>query len=283
MWIKAMKTTRKSRLQLWAAGLCIALLGSSLAYAESAPDALTRIRTAGVVHIATTFTSRPWSYLDDQNQPDGYDVAVSREIFKRMGVSNVEFVADKFANFVESLTTHKYDLVVSGMANTPDRARLVDFTDPYSVRDFRIWVNDQNTDIHDAQSLAGKSVGVSSGTSNELWAHRKLTQSDVKAYEGGGLLFTDLATGRLDSVIASYFVGKKTRIAGNLPIKPVGVPVTYSLGAIIVPKGDDTLRTEINGAIASMIADGSLQAIGKHYLGADYDVVGNMAKANADW
>ncbi|RZI54772.1 MAG: transporter substrate-binding domain-containing protein [Pseudomonas sp.] len=273
----------KSRLHLLTGLLCCLLLSTSNAHAESAPDALARIKAAGTAQVATTFTSRPWSYLDDQNQPDGYDVAVSREIFKRIGVAHVEFVADKFANFVESLKTHKYDLVVSGMANTPDRARLVDFTNAYSVQDFRIWVNDLNTDIHDAQSLAGRSVGVSSGTSNELWAHRKLRQSDVRAYEGGGLLFTDLATGRLDSVIASYFVGEKTRVAGNLPIKPVGEPVTYSLGAVIVPKGDDALRIAINGAIASMISDGSLQAIGKRYLGADYDVVGNMAKANAVW
>lgn len=59
----------------------------------------------------------------EQNEPDGYDVAVAKEIFKRLGVAKVEIVADKFANFVESLITVKYDLVVSGMADTPDRAK----------------------------------------------------------------------------------------------------------------------------------------------------------------
>lgn len=87
-------------------------------------------------------------------------------------------------------------------------------------------MNNSNQDILDVPSLAGKSVGVSSGTSNELWAHRKLKESEVRPYEGGELLFSDLSTSRLDSVIASNFVGEKTRVAGNLPIKAVGEPVT---------------------------------------------------------
>jgi len=266
-----------------AATIAGVLLCSTMALADQGQDSLARIKAAGTVQVATTFTSRPWSFIDEQNQPDGYDVAVSREIFKRIGVAKVEFIADKFANFVQSLSTHKYDLVVSGMANTPDRAAIVDFTEPYSVQDFRIWVNERTDDIHDIKTLADKSVGVSGGTSNELWAHKHLPQSEVRAYEGGGLLFADLATGRLDSVIASFFVGEKTRLAGNLPIKAVGEPVTYSLGAIIVPKGDDSLRLAINAALKDMINDGTLQAIGKRYLGADYDLIGNMAKANAEW
>ncbi|WP_341521436.1 transporter substrate-binding domain-containing protein [Pseudomonas sp. G.S.17] len=255
----------------------------SVASAQPADDTLKQLQAKGVVKVATTLTSRPWSYLNDQNEPDGYDVAVATEIFKRLGVVRVEIIADKFANFVESLTTAKYDLVVSGMANTPDRAKKVDFTVPYSVQDFRIWVSTSNQDIHDIPSLSGKSVGVSSGTSNELWAHRKLKESEIRGYEGGGLLFSDLSTRRLDSVIASFFVGEKTRTAGNLPIKAVGDPVTYSLGAIIVPRSNDSLREAIDVAIGNMIQDGTLQSIGQRYLGENYDLVGNMAKANADW
>lgn len=258
----------------------LSCLGVSSAFAET-DDSLSRIREAGVVRVANTQTSRPWSFIDDQNQPSGYDVAVAREIFKRIGVPKVEFVADKFTSFVDSIKTHKYDAVVNSLANTPERAKIVDFTEPYSVQAFRIWVSAKNTSIHDIPTLKGHSVGATSGTSNELWARRNLKESEIRTYEGGGLLYSDLVSGRLDSVIDSYFHGQKMIDVNQLPIKVVGEPVTYSLGAAIVPKGANALREAMNKAIADMIADGTLESYGKQYLGADYDVVGDMGKAQA--
>jgi cystine transport system substrate-binding protein len=244
-------------------------------------DSLSKLRQSGVVRVANTQTSPPWSFIDEQNQPTGYDVVVAREIFKRIGIPKVEFVADKFTSFVDSIKTHKYDTVINSLANTPERAKIVDFTSPYSVQAFRIWVSERNDDIHDIPSLKGHSVGATSGTSNELWARNNLKESEIRTYEGAGLLYSDLVSGRLDSLIDSYFHGQKVKEANGLPVKVVGEPVTYSLGAAIVPKGADALREAMNKAIADMTADGTLQKLGKQYLGADYDVVGDMTKAKA--
>lgn len=255
-------------------------LALNTAVAET-DDSLSKLRQSGVVRVANTQTSPPWSYIDEQNQPTGYDVAVAREIFKRIGIPKVEFVADKFTSFVDSIKTHKYDTVINSLANTPERAKIVDFTSPYSVQAFRIWVSERNDDIHDIPSLKGHSVGATSGTSNELWARNNLKESEIRTYEGAGLLYSDLVSGRLDSLIDSYFHGQKVKEANGLPVKVVGEPVTYSLGAAIVPKGADALREAMNKAIADMTADGTLQKLGKQYLGADYDVVGDMTKAKA--
>ncbi|WP_168189813.1 transporter substrate-binding domain-containing protein [Herbaspirillum sp. VT-16-41] len=245
----------------------------------AADDSLSRLQQAGVVRIANTQTSPPWSYLDDKNQPDGYDVAVAREIFRRIGVARIEFIADKFKNFVEGINARKYDVVVNSMARTPEREKVVDFTLPYTVQDFRIWVNASNTDIRDRASLKGKSVGASAGTANEMWAHKNLPDSQVRAYEGGGFLYNDLVSGRLDSVIDSYFNGYKMKTINNLPVKTVGAPLVYSLGAAVLPKHADALKAAMDKAITDMIADGTLQKIAQRYVSPDYDMVGNMKKA----
>jgi ABC-type amino acid transport substrate-binding protein len=106
-----------------------------------ADDSLARLQKKGVVLVANTQESPPWSYLDDDNEAAGYDVAVAREIFKRLGVAKVEFVADKFKNFIDGINAKKYDVVVNSLARTPERAKVVDFTVPYTVQDFRIWVH----------------------------------------------------------------------------------------------------------------------------------------------
>ncbi|OWT80284.1 cysteine ABC transporter substrate-binding protein [Achromobacter sp. HZ28] len=251
--------------------------------AHAADTSLDALLKQGSVRVANTQTSPPWSFLDANNKPDGYDVAVAQEMFRRIGIPKVEFIADKFKNFIEGINTKKYDVVVNSLARTPDREKIVDFTVPYAVQDFRIWVGQKNQDIHDAATLKGRSVGVSAGTSNELWARRNLPDSEIRTYEGGGFLYNDLISGRLDSVIDSYVHGNSVRTVNKLPIKPVGEPLVYSLGAAIVPKGADALRKAMDKALEEMAADGTLQKLGHKYVGADYDMVGNMKKATKAW
>lgn len=251
--------------------------------AHAADDTLNELRQRGVVRVANTQTSPPWSFLGPDNAPAGYDVAVAREMFRRIGIPKIEFVADKFKNFIEGINTRKYDVVVNSLARTPDREKVVDFTVPYAVQDFRIWVNEKNQSIRDAATLKGRSVGVSAGTSNELWARRNLPDSEIRTYEGGGFLYNDLVSGRLDSVIDSYVHGNSVRTVNKLPVKPVGEPLVYSLGAAIVPKGADTLREAMDKALTDMRNDGTLERYGHEYVGADYDMVGNMNKATKAW
>jgi cystine transport system substrate-binding protein len=172
-------------------------------------------------------------------------------------------------------------VVVNSMARTPERAKVVDFTEPYTVQDFRIWVAAANTDIKDAATLKGKSVGASAGTTNELWARNNLPQSEIRTYEGGGFLFNDLVTGRLDSVIDSYFNGYKMMSINKLPVKTVGEPLVYSLGAAVVPKNSPALLAAMNKAITDMVADGTLQKLAHQHVTPDYDMVGNMKKGAA--
>jgi cystine transport system substrate-binding protein len=264
-------------LQRTLAGAALALFAAT-AYAQ-ADDSLSRLQSKGVVVVANTQTSPPWSFIGPDNLPDGYDVAVAREIFKRIGIPKVEFVGEKFKNFIEGLNAKKYDVVVNSLARTDERAKVVDFTVPYTVQDFRIWVRKDNTSIVDRATLKGHSVGASSGTSNELWARNNLKESEIRTYDNGGFLYNDLAAGRLESVIDSYFHGHQMQTVNSLPIKTVGEPLVYSLGAAAVPKNTPALRAAMDAAIEAMIADGTLQKFAHKYVGDDYDMVGNMKKA----
>jgi cystine transport system substrate-binding protein len=259
--------------------LALVLAGTSHAQAE---DSLASLKQRGEIRIANTQSSPPWSFIDEQNAPTGYDVAVANEVAKRIGVPRVIFIADSFKNFVEGLKTDKYDLVMNDLTPTPERALQVDFSEPYGVEEFRIFLLDKNTDIHEREDLAGKSVGVTAGTSNESWSRKHLTQSDIRTYENGGLVFNDLANGRIDVVISSWFGGEKYRVANNLPLKAVGAPLTYQLSAAAMRKGSDSLKAAVNKAIAEMVADGTLDAYTRQFIGPDYQMTADIKKALAE-
>jgi len=246
-----------------------------------AADLLAQAKASGTLRVANTQSSPPWSMLDESNNPVGYDVAIAKEVGKRIGVPNVVFVADSFKNFVEGLKTGKYDLVMNDLTPTPAREQQVDFGDPYGVEDFRIFVPAGNTDIKGKDTLKGKRVGVVTGSSNETWARAHLKDSDIRSYDNGALIFNDLGSGRIDAVIISHFGGMKYANVNHLPVKEVGEPLIYQLSAPAIVKGQPALRTSVNKAIAEMMADGTIEAIAKKWVGSDYDMAGMIAKAKA--
>ncbi|WP_217550314.1 transporter substrate-binding domain-containing protein [Pantoea sp. GbtcB22] len=270
----------KTQLRLMALALGAVLSLSN--FAAAADNTLAELRAKGDIRIANTQASPPWSFINDQNKPDGYDVAMATEIAKRIGIPHITFVADTFKNFVEGLKTDKYDLVMNDLTPTPEREKQVDFSEPYGVEEFRIYVLDSNKDIHEQPDLAGKKVGATAGTTNESWSREHLTESDILAYDNGGLVFNDLSTGRIDAVISSYFGGERYRKANNLPIKAVGQPLTYQLSAAAIPKGHSSLKAAIDQAIQSMIADGTVAKLSQKYIGPDYQMVADIAKAKAE-
>lgn len=275
-----MNGDRKVRSVLFGLLAVAALLVSNVSSAQS-DSSLATIKKNGYITIANTQDDPPWSQLDANNQPAGFDVDVAREVAKRIGVPKVVFIADTFTNFVDGLRTHKYDIVVNSMAATAERRKIVDFSVPYAPQEFRLWVNERNSDIHEASDLPHKNIGVIAGTSNEVYARAHFTSSTIHNYDNAGFMYNDLATGRIDAVMEAHFSALKEKTVNHLPIKEVGKPVTISLGSIAVPKNEPSLLDAINKSIAGMIADGTLEKIGHKWFGADYDVVDDIHRGSS--
>ncbi|WP_318835774.1 transporter substrate-binding domain-containing protein [Burkholderia cepacia] len=239
------------------------------------------MKSEGTIRIANTQTSPPWSALDNNNQPAGYDVDVAREVAKRMGLK-VVFVGDSWNNFVQGLKSGKYDLVMCDLTPTSERAKQVDFSVPYGVEDFRIWVNEKNSTVRSPSDLAGKKVGVVTGTSNEVWSRSHLKNSIFVDYDNDGLLFSDLANGRIDATIQSHFGGLAQRDSNHLPVKEVGEPLTFQLSAAAMNKGNSALQNSVNRAVSEMLADGTIDRLGKKWVGSNYQMARYIKKAEEE-
>ncbi|MCA1323566.1 transporter substrate-binding domain-containing protein [Herbaspirillum sp. alder98] len=272
-----MKFNHFVRCILGAAALCCL---SHSAGAQIIPaDILANARATGVIRIANTQSSPPWSLLDDNLQPAGYDVEVAKEVARRIGIAKVVFVADSFKNFVDGLKVGKYDLVMNDLTPTVEREKQIDFSAPYGVEEFRIFVLKSNADIKDRPDLKGKKVGVTTGSSNETWSRANLKDSEIRTYDNGGFLFNDLGNGRVDAVISSHFGGMKYANVNKLPIKEVGKPLTFQLSAAGMVKGQPALKAAVSKAVNDMIADGTIDRLTRKWVGADYDMISDIKEA----
>ncbi|UFZ02748.1 transporter substrate-binding domain-containing protein [Bradyrhizobium ontarionense] len=243
---------------------------------------LVEMRTTGTMRVGVTLTSAPWTFLGGDNKPAGYDVEVAREVGRRLGIANVVFIGDSFKNFIEGLRTNKYDAVFNDLTPTPERATLVDFAEAYGVEDFRIFVKTGNTTIKALEDLKGKTVGVTTGTTNETWARANIPQAKIAGYENGSFIFQDLGFGRVDATIISHFGGLRYAKATNLGVTEIGGPLTYQLSAPAIRKGEPALKAAIDGAIREMLADGTIDRLGETIIGHDYKMSDAIAKAKAE-
>ncbi|WP_084687197.1 MULTISPECIES: transporter substrate-binding domain-containing protein [Rhizobium/Agrobacterium group] len=129
------KMKRKAELLGAVASVCFAMAGSSgAAHAQELPRVPSAIQEQGKVRVGTKCDYPPEGYLDNAGTPVGVEVAMGHQIAKYSFGENAvaEIVCVTSANRVPALLGNKVDLLIATMAIDPERAKVVDFTEPYA-------------------------------------------------------------------------------------------------------------------------------------------------------
>ena len=87
--------------------------------------------TPGTLTVATELPAPPFWIGDDYDHlTGGFEVDFSKELAKRLGINNVKFVEMPFSGLVAGQQC-PCDIDFSQVTITPDRDKVVDFTEPY--------------------------------------------------------------------------------------------------------------------------------------------------------
>ena len=242
------------------------------ANAEEAADAASAETAAlsdGVLTVGTNAEFPPFEYVDDNGEPDGFDIALIKAIGEKLGVE-VEVENMEFASLVSSIGS-KIDVAIAGMTVTEERQQSVDFSDAY-YEAVQYVILPADSEIATAQDLEGKTIGVQLGTTGDFIATDDIADTTVSQYNKGVDAVNDLINGRVDCVIidknpALVFASK---FEGQL-IALDGAQFDFSTEeyAIAMPKGEADLAEQINAALAEIKADGTFDELVKTYIEAE--------------
>ena len=98
---------------------------------EPAKDgSLARVKKAGKIVFAMSGGYPPFNFISPDDQLTGFDVEIGKEVAKRLGVK-YESVTTDWSGILEGLRSKRYDGIFGSMAVTPERLKVIDFTDPY--------------------------------------------------------------------------------------------------------------------------------------------------------
>ena len=275
-----MKTTIRKTL-IGALISAIACLGAPAFAGES----LDRVMSNGVIKIANEANWPPQSFLDDNNEMDGFDVDVAKDIARRLGVK-AEFVNPEWGVITAGNWAGRWDISIGSMTPTVERAKVLDFPAVYYYTPAAAAVHNDSK-AQKPSDLTGKVVGVSSNTTYEHYVLHELdifngpkftyhiTPGEIYSLENTSVLLEDLKLGdgvRIDGVVGNLPT-MLDAIKSGYPIRVLEPPVFYEPLAVAIDKGDKEFSDKLVAIVADMHEDGTLSRLSKKWYGVDYATV----------
>lgn len=228
--------------------------------------------------FGTDATYPPFESLDAGGKFTGFDIDITNALCDHMKVK-CTFVNQDFDGIIPALQAKKFDAIISSMSITPEREKIVDFTNKiYNTPPAIAIPKDSTLKEATDEALKGKTIGAQSSTTHANYASAHLKDAELKLYPSADEYKLDLSNGRIDAAIDDVVVLSEwvKSDAGNC-CKMLGTlksdPVINGVGAgIAIRKGDTALKDKLNAAIAAIRADGTYKKIQDKYF--DFNVYG---------
>jgi len=241
--------------------------GSNGGTASTAQNSLEAVKASGKLRIGTEGTYAPFTYHDASGKLTGFDVEITEEVAKRLGVEP-EFFETQWDGIFAGMDAKRFDVIFNEVSINEDRKVKYDFSEPYIVSKAVLIVSEDNNDIKTFADLKGKKAGQSL-TSNLSDIARK-NGAEIVATDGFNQAMDLLTSGRIDATVndgLSYLDLKKQK--PDVKIKVVDEIPEGSQSAAVFLKGNDELVKAVSDAIVEMKSDGTYLKISEKYFGAD--------------
>jgi ABC-type amino acid transport substrate-binding protein len=238
--------------------------------ASSTDTVWEHIQETGVIRVGTDPTWPPYQMLDDNNNIVGFEVDIANECAERLGLT-IEWNDVSFDSIILSVQQGQLDMGVSGFSITAKRLDQVSFTVPHSTTLGQVVMLKSTMEtkgITTVDSLEDfKTLGIKVGVQSGNVEQQELQDAGVEiaVWSESDAPFQDLVSAN-PSVQAVY---AETPITTNwiAQWQSEGIEASavyshpYYPVAFVVGKNSHTLLDKMDGVIAEMIFDGTIEQL----------------------
>jgi polar amino acid transport system substrate-binding protein len=237
-------------------------MSPSRVFAQTIED----IKQRGVVRIGVLSELPPWGFLDANGQLAGYDVDVGQLIAKKLGVK-AELSGMTVAARIAQVMTGKVDMLLATMGMYPDRAKVVQFTEPYAGLKI-ILLAKKAQKIEKLEDAAKLRIGVTRGAAQDTAITTGLPKgSDIRRFDDDSAVIQALISGQVEAIGANttYMINVK-KIFPNNDFEQKLVFNEQWMGIATKP-GQRQLNEALNKAIDELKKSGDLEAVSQKWIG----------------
>lgn len=238
-------------------------LAAIAAHAQSLPDLGGR-----TVVIVTENAYPPLQFIDPKTgDAIGWEYEAVEEMAKRLNFK-VEIQNTSWDAMIQSVSDGQYDMGMTGITIRDDRKEKVDFSDPYMHSEMRMLVRADEERFADEKEFAARDdllIAAQPGTTPFYVSVYDILDGNeanprIKLFETFGATVQALRSGDVDLVLTDGVAANGYVESSGGQLKVIGGPLGSEDFGFIFPKGSDLVEP-INAAIASMRADGTLDAL----------------------
>lgn len=220
----------------------------------------------GTLRMGTNATFPPYEFVGDDGSVQGIDADIAAAVADKLGMK-LEITDMEFDSLIPALQSDTIDIVLAGMTVTPERQESVDFSDSYA-KGVQVIIVKDGSDIASPDDLEGKSIGVQTGTTGDIYCTGDYGQENVKQFNNGPLAVAALMNDQIDCVVIDQEPAKNY-VAANSGLKILDTAYADEDYAAAMKKGNTELVEKVNGALKELEADGTLQSIVDKYITTD--------------
>jgi polar amino acid transport system substrate-binding protein len=230
-------------------------------------DTLDRIVATKVLRVGTNPGYAPFEMIDTDGNVIGFDPDVARYLASQMGNGvRVEFVKSDWDPIIANLNAGKFDVIMSGMTRTPERALRVAFTDPYFETGQALLVNrakwkpSPKLNWRDFDKT-GLVVATRLGTTGEIVARKLFQHATIKTLESESDAAMEVDAGRADVMVYDQpYVAIRTQESPERTFA-ILTPFTKEYLAMAVRPDDTRLRDWLDLTIFELKASGTYDSL----------------------
>ena len=237
---------------------------SSEAASTSAAAELTTVE-AGKLTMATNAAFPPYEMTTDAGEFEGIDIDTAKAIAEKLGLE-LDILDMDFDSALLAVQQGKSDIVMAGVTVNEDRLLVMDFTDSYATG-VQVVIVKEGSDVT-MDNMGEGLIGTQRGTTGNLYCTDDYGEEHVVAYDDGFTAVQALMNGQVDCVVIDNAPAQEF-VKNNAGLTILDTEYAVEDYAIGLNKGNTALLDAINGALAELISDGTVQSIVDKYITAE--------------
>ncbi len=245
--------------------------GAAVADAGDSPT-LKRIQERGVVNIGHRETSIPFSYIGPDNEAIGYSIDLCLKIVDaikaELGMDNIEvrYTPVTGQTRIPLIANGAIDMECGSTTNNLTRQKQVEYLPTTFITGTKI-ASKKGSGIEEIEDLAGKAIGLSSGTTNEKAIKAIIEKQGldvkivpVKDHSQGWLA---LETDRIDAYGSDdvLLFGLISKSKDPSQFQVTGRYLSFDPYALMVPRNDSTFERLGRVVMAGLMRSGEMKEI----------------------
>ena len=176
----------------------LAISMSACATETTKTESGVKVVKEGKLTVCTSLPYEPFEFQKDKKIV-GFDIDLMDKVAEANDLTvTVEVTAFEGIQTGQSLNTGQCDAAAAGMTITDERAKVIDFSDRYFEATQALLTKNKSYDS--LESLAGKKIGVQSGTTGQKYTEKNAPKdAELIVFENLGLETTAVKTGQVDA------------------------------------------------------------------------------------